>query len=416
MKVSIFPGWWQVAVAMVILAVSAASIFTSYSIIAVQLQEAFEPSRMVLMLGVTVTVLAAGCLSPLLGTALDRYSIRTLMLLGSGFLVTGFLLLSLSTSMIQVLAIYILFMSTASVLIGPLATSTLLARWFSRRRGLAMGLAASGTAIGGLFIPPLLQIMIDSFEWRVALRVFSGVAFVLTMPLVALFIIDRPSDRNLQPDGDNNPTAVSDEGGHLQLASTAAVLRSANFWLISISLGVLFAGGMGIVSNLIPLVMEKNIDATRGALLLSIFSAAGFAGKLLAAAVVDRIDFRVTFASILTVLALGTFSLLQANSYAMLVVALAMIGVAGGGVLPFWSFIVAHLYGPANVGRVMGLMTFAITLFNLLSPPLFGLIFDKTGSYDYALIGYICLLVFTLLLLTQIRVVQPALDPTPTTN
>ena len=60
MKVFSFPGWWQVIAAMIVQAVSTASIYTSYSVIAASLQSAFEPSRMVLMLGMTATALASG--------------------------------------------------------------------------------------------------------------------------------------------------------------------------------------------------------------------------------------------------------------------------------------------------------------------------------------------------------------------
>ena len=58
-RVFAFPGWWQVVAAMIVQAVSTASIYTSYSVIAASLQSAFEPSRMVLMLGMTATALAS---------------------------------------------------------------------------------------------------------------------------------------------------------------------------------------------------------------------------------------------------------------------------------------------------------------------------------------------------------------------
>ena len=70
----IFFGWWQVAVALLLNAVGSASIFTAYSVIAVPLEQAFEPSRTMLMMGITVANLGAGALSPFAGAAIASRS------------------------------------------------------------------------------------------------------------------------------------------------------------------------------------------------------------------------------------------------------------------------------------------------------------------------------------------------------
>jgi MFS family permease len=416
MKAGVFPGWWQVAVSLIVQGVSAASIFIAYSVIAVPIQNAFEPSRMVLMLGITVTSLAGGTLSPALGRVIDRYSVRTLMLVGAASLAAGFLLISYSTSMIQVLAVYAVCMAASSVLLGPLATSALLARWFERRRGLAIGIAASGTAVGGLLIPPLLQGLIDAFEWRIALRIFSVLVLLLSVPVIALLAIDRPEDRNLRPDGDSDTHAVSGTRQQPVLLSATAVVHRTSFWMIAIAMGAIFGCSVGMSSNLMPFLLGKGISAELGALLLSVISAANLCGKLLCAAAADRVDARLLLMSIFLLLSLGVCGYLLAASYTMLAVWSAVIGFSSGGALPLWSFLVARNYGPANVGSVMGLMTFVIMPFTLLSAPLLGWVYDRTGSYDHGLVGLIGLLLSMLLLLALIRIDQPVHTPASTTS
>ncbi len=411
MRVFAFPGWWQVVAAMIVQAVSTASIYTSYSVIAASLQSAFEPSRMVLMLGMTATALASGLLSPSLGKAIDRYSIRRLMLIGTGFITTGFLLLSLATSMTQVIFVYFLFMSVGIVLLGPVASSALLARWFSRRRGFAMGIAASGTAIGGLLIPPLLQGLIDFFEWRLALRIFGGIIFVVATLVISFLVINKPADRNLNPDGDIAPVVISEGRVEAASLSTASLFASGNFWLIALTLSLVFSCSTAISSNLIPFVLDKNIAASQGALLISIISGAGLAGKLLCAGLVDRIDFRWVFASMLSALCVAMFSFLHAQSYTMLAVSCFIMGISSGGALPLWGALLARIYGPDNIGRVMGLMTFIITPGTVLSPPLLGLIFDRTRSYDYAFVMYIALLIVAMVFVPRIRAGREKAEP-----
>lgn len=399
----VFPGWWQVAVYLVLNAASSACVFTAYSIIAVPLQSEFEPTRSMLMMGITLAALAAGSLGPVLGAAVDRFSLRRLMLAGTGILGLGFVLLSFTTSMNQVLLVYFAVLSVGAVLCGPVAGSALVARWFTRRRGIAMSIAASGAAIGGLIVPPVLQFLIDAFEWRMALRIFGVALFLITAPVAGFLAINRPSDRNLYPDGDSEPLHSMAHPTHARASSMMYFLRSKNFWLIALCLGMLLAGPMGLLSNMMPFVLEKGIDATNGAILLSIFSAANFVGKLSSGAIADRVDYRIMLAGILIILSIGMFGYLQASTYFMLAVVSAVVGTVQGAIVPLWSLILAKVYGPDNMGRSMGLMGVLIMPFTLVAPPLFGWIHDVTHSYNSALTGYIALLLCTLLGIAMIR-------------
>lgn len=413
---TVFRGWWQVAAAFVVQAVSSASVFTAYSLVAVPFKIEFAPSNMVLMLGITVTVLATGILSPPVGAAVDRLSMRKLMLIGGCFLTVGFALLSFATSMNQVIVIYLLFMSVSSLLIGPLAASALLARWFTRRRGMAMGIAASGTAIGGMIIPPLLQGLLDGFDWRMALRIYSVIVFVVTVPTVFFLVINRPSDCNQFPDGDDEAEATIKAAGFVPMPAEQSVnlMRSKNFWFIALSLGTIFCGSTALVSNLVPVINEIGFDAAKAALLLSIFSFANLAGKLLCAAVADRVDFRVGLLTIMGGLAVGMLCFSAAQSFIILAVSAIIIGTSAGGASPLWSVILARIYGPERIGRVMGQMTLIIMPFTLFAPPLFGWTFDQTNSYDNALIGYTILLGCMAVLTLRIR--QPAVTAAPVPN
>lgn len=403
-----FFGWWQVAVAMIIQGVSAATVFTAYSIVAVPLQEAFDTSRMAVMLGMTAAVLAAGILNPVLGAAMDRYSLRSLMLAGAGAISAGFLALSFTTSIAQSIAVYAILMSVASILLGPMAASALLARWFTRRRGMAMGIAAIGTSIGGLLFPPLIQGLIDAFEWRDALRILSLILLVLTVPVIGLLAVDRPADKNLFPDGETAAVVATVDSGHAKFGSTGGILRDVNFWLIAAAIGFIFAGATGFISNLLPLAIGKGISPDRGALLISILSVGSFTGKVLFASGADRVDLRLALAAACLVLSLSMFSFLQADGYALLAAGSILLGLAAGSVLPLWGFLLARAFGPDNIGRVMGIMGLVIMPLNLFAPPLFGWIYDETGSYNLGFMLCIGLLAAVMILLPKIRTHPPA--------
>ncbi len=407
MRNSIYPGWWQVATVLTVQAVCSASIFTGYSIIAVALKAEFQSSNAQLMMGVMVVSMLSGVLSPVLGRAFDTVSIRFLMALGGVFLGGGFLLLSFASSMWQVVAVYAVCMSLATILLGPIAASALLARWFDRRRGMAMGIAASGGALGGLLIPPLLHWLLQGMEWRMALRLYALITFLLTSPLVLCFISNRPQDRNISPEppGARQP-AISNHA----IVTTKTLLSEPRFWITSVVLGSLFAGPMGVVSNMMQFASTKGITAAKAALLLSIISGANFAGKLIVASVSDRVSLKLALSTMLVAMSVAMLGLWQLNQYSGILAMVTLAGLAGGGTLPLWSLLISRLYGPAQIGKVMGAMSFVIMPFSMLAPPIFGWVYDQYQQYDIAFIGVVVMLVIALALLSQIAT-EPQLAP-----
>ena len=337
----------------------------------------------------------SGLMSPFLGAAIDRFSVRKLMLFGVGLVALGFLLMSLCNSFTQVVLIYALFMAVASVLLGPIATSALLARWFDSKRGLAMGIASSGAAIGGLLIPPLLQGLVDGLEWRAALQVFSVFVVVLSVPMILYFVIDWPA-------GEKNDGLVIAPAG-VSLRSSMGALRDSNFWLMALIMGAIFSGAMGIVSNLIQMVAEKGFTASQGAVLISIFAGASFAGKLFMASTADRLGQRMALSVTLGGIVVGVVVLLAAPTLNMLMLASLLLGLFSGTATPLWSLILSHIYGAARIGKMMGLMNLIFLPLTLSAPPLFGWVSDVTGSYDMALKVYIGFLAVVLLLVIKLR-------------
>ncbi|WP_373077555.1 MFS transporter [Zhongshania sp.] len=401
MSIKITSPWWQLVAAMLAQAICGGSIFSAYSVVVAPLKMEFAPSNMVLMLGMTVTSLASGLLSPYFGGAIDRISIRRLMLFGIALVVGGFLCLSVTSSMNQVIVIYAVFMATGSILLGPIATSALLARWFTQNRGLAMGIAASGSALGGLLFPPLLQGLIDGLEWRLALQVFSGLILLVAVPVIALLVKDYPP-APLSLSTDTNETASPTPSPAPPL-SNKAMISDPKFWSMALIMGALFSGPIAIISNLIQLVGEKGITPGQGALLISIFSGANLAGKLILAAAADRINHHLVLAMTMIGIGLGVIGLSQTNTFYLVAACCAVIGLFSGATTPVWSVILSHIYGVNQLGKIMGLMSLFIMPFTLSSPPLFGWVFDTSGSYNVALYGYVSMLCVALLLIANLR-------------
>jgi MFS family permease len=383
----IYAGWHQVGAVMVLQMLCIATVYTSYSVIAYAVAQEFESSAVKQVLGVTVTSLTAGLLSPFLGAAVDRYSLRRLMIGASLWFCTGFFALSSINAMWQLFLVYGVFMAPSTVLLGAIASSSLLSRWFKHYRARAMGIAASGVAVGGLFLPPLLQFLIETLDWRLALQLYGGVLLLVMLPVAWTRIVDQPSDAMLATEPPIKGKVLEgqrDQGRTLDL-------KEGSFWLLAISLGLIFCGPIALNSNMVPLLVSKGITASDGVFILSVVAGANFGGKLLAAWLGDRLPHQQALAAILAMLGVSAFVFMRAQSYMEFVVAALMVGIAAGGTAPLWSLTLSRIYGGHQLGRAMGTMRLAILPFTLSSVPLLGWVFDRTGSYDGGFVAYMLL-------------------------
>jgi MFS family permease len=389
-----------------------ATITACYSIVAVPLAAEFQPSRTVLLLSMTVVSAVSAVLAPLLGTLMDKTSLRRLMTLGAAFLSAGFTALTFTQSFSQVLVIYAILIAPANVLLGPVAITVLLSRWFTARRGAALGIAIAGVSMGSVVFPPIIQALLGAFPWREALRAFALILLVVTL-LAARLVIDRPSDRGLHPDG-----AVQDP----ELTATAArsfsvgrILGDPSFWLIFMMVGVVTSGMKGMITNLALMGNAEGFTAQAAALLISIYGASAFVAKLGFAAVADRINLRYLAVAALLGFAAGMLMLSQARfGYGVVAFGVAVTGLFGGLMIPLETLLGARVFGRDAVGRAVGLLSMALLFLLLMTPPLFGRIFDLTGNYSAAFYLFAGLAVAATLIVPFVRL--EARDKSPVTG
>jgi|TARA_R100000005_G_scaffold96055_1_gene80363 MFS family permease len=401
--------WLQLVVAFLIQATGAGALSYSYSVIAVPLAETFDASRMTLMLGLTCMTLGAGVVSPMAGIAIDRLSLRLIMIFAILMTSLGFVALSVTTAMWQVPAIYGLVFCFGYVLLGPLSASTLLARWFTRKRGLALGIAGAGTSFGGFLFPPLISWLTDLLGWRVALQVFAAVIALIAIP-VALMAADRPALKGYTPP---LPEGDADHEAHTgaRFNSTDTIIRHRAFWVIAISVGFMFAAFTATVGSLTPFVLDTGATREQGAMLIANLALAAVPGTLLFGWCADRFDVRLALAAIMLLMMLGLALFWGTPDMPRLFAGSLILGLGGGGMLPVWSSLLAQIYGVLNYGRVMGLMSPVLLPFNLLTPPLAGWIRDVTGSYDMAFMAFVLLLLLAVVMIPLIERSGPGLRP-----
>lgn len=394
-----FLGWRIVIIAFLVQMISSGTIFYSYSIVAVPLGAEFQSSRTSMMFGITAMALAAGLMSPLLGRAIDRHSVRAMMIAAALALPLGYLLLSFVTDIWQVPVIYGTCMAVAIVMLGPLAASALLARWFKSKLAFVMGISAVGTSLGGFLFPPLIEWMTGAFEWRTAFRLLALLILVLALP-ATLLVINRPQDKLLRAYGSSDTVAPTSTPSSPTAPST--FLKNRTFWLLAAVMSGPVAVGPALMSNLVPFAIDAGVSKEQGALLISIIAVCGAAGKLAFGAIADRMDLRAGLGAALLLLFTG-LGFFLGKGLPMLVAGSVATGLASGGVFPVWSATMVWLFGATNFGRATGQLSLVLMPMGFISPLLTGGIYDLTGSYKPAFILLMVVLAGSVLLLPTIR-------------
>ncbi|MEX2224313.1 MAG: MFS transporter, partial [Candidatus Rokuibacteriota bacterium] len=146
------------------------------------------------------------------GRLTDRWGPRAVISIGGVLLGLGLISMSRVSALWQPYVCYglvaALGMSTAYV-----PCNATVAKWFTRRRGLAIGLASAGGSLGTFALPPVAHWIVSRLGWRWAYVVF-GAAVLLALNALAALMRRDPETVGLVPDGDaTRPAAATAAGG-----------------------------------------------------------------------------------------------------------------------------------------------------------------------------------------------------------
>jgi MFS family permease len=333
----------------------------------------------VLLVFVTLQ-LTLGLLSPLAGRAMDQFDLRWLIIAGALCLAASLGLTSLANELWQIQLLFASLMVAGMLLSGPLAAQTLMARWFDRNRGLALGLSTVGTSVGGFVLPLVFTSLLGALGWRGTSLWLSLLVVILVVPAVWLVVRSSPQAAGLQPQ-----SASTDGVAELpdQMWTLPELLRCKTFWLIICAFLPLATAFGGAQQNLGPFAADQAIAPTQAAWLVSVLSLSMICAKVFFGAMADRVDHRWLFMMALFACLVGLLQLSVDMGYNKLLFVAGLLGAAAGGFLPLLATIVSARFGTLAFGRVMGLVG-PFTMLAAVGPWLTAQVRDQAGSYDPA--------------------------------
>ncbi len=399
----VFYGWNLVGVALVSAAFNAGVAMWGLGVFASSMEEELGWSRSALFLGLTIRTGMTGLFSPIVGPWRDtRSGPRALMLVGAVILGCSLMALKWVDSLWQFYFFFGVVGAFGSLGAGGMLTQTILPKWFIRRRGIALGIASTGGAMGPLFFPISIIALIALLGWRDAWFALGAMAIVVLVPL-ALTVRTNPEDIGLLPDGDTEPAAPVPSGAAGSRRSRASevsltgrqALREPSFWLIILAFGLGGLGQQGFQSNWVPYLEGVGFASSTAALAITVYGFFSVSARLWWGILSDR--YQVRYLLVIQSLMTGTSVLLLIYVMGpfMLFSFVVIFGATMGGGFMMRPLIVANYFGRGHIGAITGYMRPFQGLTTAVGPVLVALVYDTLGSYFWSFVAVMVGYAFT---------------------
>lgn len=402
-------GWCIVAISVAVLMVITGTAIHAFGLFVLPVSEAFGLSRAEMNTGIILLNFGMAFASPVIGRILDRRSARLVIVFSALLFGLSLVLLGLSHSPWLSGFVMAVPLAIAVVGCGTLTSMTLVARWFSAKRGRALAIATIGISLGPVIMVPVISLMIGSLGWRdslILLGVVIGALLLMAVPLIR----DRP-EPDAQPERTGRPADASAESQQLPGAgfTVASLLRTSQFWMLALSAAFAFGIQQTIVISLVPFAQGLDYSVTQGATLISAFGGMAILGKLLFAWFGDRFDRARLLTILFGLLGLTSGALILANDYPAILACSAFLGLAAGATTPGYLALMADRFGAASFGTASGTAGFITTMVSAACIRYGGEVFDRTGSYRLMFLSFLILGGLSALLMIASR--PPAFKP-----
>lgn len=370
-----YPGWRVCVAAFVGVMVSFAAIMPyTFSLFIEPLAKTFGWHREAISNAFGIAAITVAVFSPGIGTLLDRFPPRRIILPSIVVFASAYASLSLLTPNISRFYLTYFVLGVVGNGTAQLAYTRAVLTWFQRRRGLALAIVLTGSGTGSILIPLLTQVVIQHSGWRGAYLALGCIA-LLGIPLTALLVKNRP-------------VPAMQANLHFQSGlSMASALRSLVFWTLAIMIMLEAFGSNGLISHLAALLTERGVSAESAALALSVMGATSILGRLTTGILLDRYFAPYIAMLMLGIAGIGIFVLTAAATSPLALMGTALLGYGLGSEADVVPYMIARYFGRRHFAALYGLTWTAYAVGGATGPIVVGHFYDRAGMYQPRMIA-----------------------------
>jgi len=385
----VFYGWYVALACGIGLACGLATVLTyTFGVFVTPLRAEFEWTQTETFAALFLSVLTITFVAPFFGLLVDRLGARRVILVG--LVLEAALVASFYFQDENVLTFYLRYIALAVFGVGTthIAFTRIIALWFDRQRGLALGVTLAGVGIGGFAWPILTQWAIDALGWRSAWLVIAAAIIVFGGTIVLLVVRDSPQSMGLLPDGDTEVRSKDSPARHDEAPGVTLkeALATRHFWMMLVIFLLIGIGVTSIQVHLVPLLVSRGVTPMRAANALSILAVALLFGRVAAGWLMDRIFApRVAIAFLLGPI-VAIFLLASGVSGWLAFVAGILTGLAAGAEVDVTAYLVSRYFGLRHFSSIYAWYYSAYSLGAGLGPLATANAVDRFGGYTEILL------------------------------
>ena len=357
-------------------------------------------------------LLLLGLGGPVSGVLIDRFGIRRLTVVALLLTAAGMALSALSSEVWQLVLLFGLISGFGAGLVASALGPVVANRWFTKGRGLVVGLFGGAASAGQLIFFPVLTSISGSDGWRVAVLVLAGALVAVAIP-AALLLRETPAEVGERPRGEDPslppvPTLRADPG------IMRRAIRTPEFWLLAGTFFVCGATSNGVVgTHFIAHAVDHGFTPTVAAEALALMGLFNFVGTISSGWLSDRVDPRKLLLVYYGFRGLSLLWLPAVHDQMGVVAFSILFGLDYIATVPPTVMLTAEVFGRRNVGIVYGWIYFAHMLGAAILAEVAGVIRDTAGDYAIAYIAAGWMAIGAGVVGLALRRVRPTATPVP---
>lgn len=369
-------------------------IYASFGFVVQSLEAEFGWNRSGMTLSISLLTLVSAAIHPTFGSLVDRYGVRRTMI--PSLTLMALILITVPLYLNQLWQLWVIFPLVAifGAANNNLSFIRTVSAWYDSRRGLMIGLIASGTGVGLAFLPKITALVVSWQGWQGGFVFYGLYILLITIPVMYLFIRDTPQKVGLQVDDGANDQAVADENNESGLSLHDA-LRTQGFWLLFFA--VLFASAAlwGITNQMAFLLADKGFSAMQASSVVMVLGISMAVSRLVVGYLLDKVFAPVAGATIFTLTAIGFAILAYVETSWAPFLAAALMGAGIGAETELMGYMASRYFGLRRFGSIYGLIFVGFLLGTSGGPYLYAKTQEIFGSYYPVLKSMVVLMMIT---------------------
>lgn len=289
-------GWFVVGVAFLTMLATSATVGIA-GVLLLPLRTEFGWDLGTISGALALRLVLYGLVAPFAAALMQRYGIRRVVAAALAIIVLGLTLASRMTTLWELWLAWGVMLGLCTGVTANVLGATIATRWFTKRRGLVVGMLGASNATGQLLFLPVAAWLSEHWGWRMAVAPAAFACFVCFL-LVILIVRDYPGDVSLPAYGETDVVMAPDKRSHgnvlmLSFKALAVASRSRVFWVLGGSFFICGLSTSGLVQNhFIPLCHDFGMDAIAASGVLALMGACDFVGTIGSGWLSDRFDNR----------------------------------------------------------------------------------------------------------------------------